>query len=174
MTPRYAGSLAMALALSLPARADALLLHVKDGGAPRRLTFGRPVPFDMYGIGQPVSVTWPSADFAFLVLDRNADGRIDDGAELFGDATPLIGNANRTAEHGFFALIQYDDNRDGVIDAKDLVYRELALWHDANANAIVDKGELTSLSKAGVKSLGLTFRKQQGVSDDGQIGRAHV
>ena len=48
---------------------------------------------------------------AFLAIDRNGNGSIDDGTELFGD--------QNGAAHGFAELAKFDSNHDGVINAQD-------------------------------------------------------
>ena len=58
-----------------------------------------------------------------MVWDRNNDGVINDGSELFGNNTDLD-NGNKAA-HGFAALADLDSNGDGVIDASDTAWTEL-------------------------------------------------
>jgi hypothetical protein len=65
-----------------------------------------PILFDHDGDGVMTGTGWVSPDDGFLVLDRNSNGTIDNGAELFGDATPLY--AGGTAADGFAALRQVD------------------------------------------------------------------
>ena len=80
---------------------------------------GRGVSFDVNADGFPDYVQWvrPRGDEAFLTLDRNRNGLVDDGSELFGVGTPLLEGG--TAPNGFIALAQYDQpllggNDDGV------------------------------------------------------------
>jgi len=76
-----------------------------------------PVMFDINADGTKESIGWTAdPSICFLALDRNGNNVVDDGAELFGTATPL---PDGTTGNGFIALSQYDDNRDGVIDARD-------------------------------------------------------
>jgi len=84
--------------------------------------------FDLAGVDQPVAVDWPSAATPWLAMDRNGNGRIDDGAELFGSMTRLP-NGGR-ARDGFEALAALDTNHDGRIDARDLAWSGLVLWAD--------------------------------------------
>jgi hypothetical protein len=82
----------------------------------------------------PIELTAPgvagvnAAQTPWLVLDRNGDGAITID-ELFGDATPLADGT--PAKNGFAALAQYDANHDGVIDAGDPIFAQLALWDGA-------------------------------------------
>lgn len=85
-------------------------------------------------------------DEAFLALDRNANGVIDDGSELFGVGTPLLLEGGR-AQNGFVGLAQYDDprlggNDDGLITAADAVWSDLLIWNDSDANAISTPTEI--------------------------------
>lgn len=111
------------------------------------------VVFDIKADGRPVRLGWTAAGAreGFLALDRNGNGRIDDGSELFGNYTPLP-NGQR-APNGFVALAALDDNFDGVIDASDGIWHSLVLWIDANHDGISDAGELFDLDSVGITSL---------------------
>ena len=112
------------------------------------------VAFDLDADGIEDRTAWTAsdADDAFLVLDRNQNNVIDDGGELFGDATPQPAGGQR---HGYRALALFDDNRDGVIDAADAVFASLRLWRDASHDGFSQANELASLSSAGVVSISL-------------------
>ncbi len=92
---------------------------------------------------------------AFLALDRNGNGTIDSGAELFGNHTPLASGG--VAANGFIALAQYDSNGDGVIDARDPIWSSLLLWIDWNDDGISEPGELTPISQSSVTSISLSY-----------------
>src|SRR5690606_1887664 len=98
---------------------------------------------------------WGSPDDGLLVHDRNGDGRINNGTELFGNHSIL--SNGQTAENGFQALAEYDDNGDGVVDAQDASYSRLQVWRDINGNGISDVGELQSLADAGVLSISTDY-----------------
>jgi hypothetical protein len=108
--------------------------------------------FKMHELEQTYS--WPEAGSpgAFLALDRNADGMITNGEELFGD-NPLKGVAN-----GFDALAEYDSNKDGVIDSKDPVWGKLVLWQDRNADGRGIGKELTPIKTSPVESISLKYQ----------------
>jgi hypothetical protein len=105
-------------------------------------------------------VGWPlSADDAWLALDRNANGIIDSGAELFGNWTPLI--SGDRALNGYEALREFDVNGDGQIDGRDPVYSSLLLWRDINRNGMSESNELISLADARVRAISLDYRESR-------------
>jgi hypothetical protein len=111
------------------------------------------VVFDVNADGQPEQIGWLSTSDAWLALDRNGNGLIDDGSELFGSGTTLPDGSK--ALDGFAALRIVDSNQDGVVDSNDADFAGLAVWVDSNTNARTDPGELRTLSQAGIKSLSL-------------------
>lgn len=90
--------------------------------------------------GAPRGSDFPTATTPWLAIDRNHDGTIDSGAELFGSNTPLPDGT--TARNGFVALASLDANHDGRIDARDPEFRSLLLWADHDGNRRTDPGEL--------------------------------
>jgi hypothetical protein len=118
---------------------------------------GRGVSFDVNADGFPDLVQWvrPGGDEAFLTLDRNRNGIVDDGSELFGVGTPLL--AGGTAPTGFVALAQYDQpllggNDDGLISRADAIWQELGMWVDSNADGIATLGEMRRPESFGLTS----------------------
>ena len=85
------------------------------------------------------------------MLDRNGDGRINNGTELFGDSTPLA--AGGKAEDGFAALAQEDTNHDGVVNSGDANWANLRVWKDANSDGVSDEGELHTLESQGIAGM---------------------
>ena len=111
--------------------------------------------FELLGGDAPVSHDWVSADTPWLVLDRDLNGTIDDGRELFGSMTRLA-NGQR-ATNGFAALAELDKNQDGRIDAADPDFSRLMLWRDTDQNRASDATELSSIQQSGVQSLALAY-----------------
>jgi hypothetical protein len=124
------------------------------------------VVFDVNADGQPEQVGWLSTSDAWLALDRNGNGLIDDGSELFGSGTTLPDGSK--ALDGFAALRVFDSNQDGVVDSNDADFASLSVWVDRNTNAKTDPGELRSLAQAGIQSLSLAA-KPTAIIDQGNL-----
>lgn len=112
------------------------------------------VYFDLNGDGSKERVGWISKDTALLVWDRNHNGTIESGEELFGEHT-----AGTRFENGYLALKNYDLNRDGVIDNKDPIFSELALWFDHNIDGVAKESEIESLSARKVTGISAAYKK---------------
>jgi len=114
-----------------------------------------PVRFAMNPQREPVLMGWTAAgaNEAFLWLDRNHNGRVTSGAELFGNFTPLRNGG--FAKNGFEALAEFDDNHDGVIDENDAIWSELLLWRDLNHNGISEPDEITPLGASDLTAIDL-------------------
>jgi hypothetical protein len=129
------------------------------------------VEFDLGESGLAAAVPWtdPAGDEAFLVLDRNENGTIDNGAELFGDVTP---QHSSDEPNGFLALALFDDvlsggNEDGRISAADEIFTRLQLWRDTNHNGVSEQGELVTLEQVGLEWFDLEFKASQRVDRHG-------
>lgn len=105
--------------------------------------------------GSCITTDWPSAATPWLALDRDGDGHISGGHELFGTGTRLDAGAHPGvhAANGFAALAELDANGDGIIDAQDPRFGELLLWRDHDADRSSTPGELSPLSESGVQAL---------------------
>lgn len=100
--------------------------------------------FDLDADGNEESISMLASGNGFLALDKNGDGIINDGSELFGASS---GN-------GFADLAQYDKDGNGWIDEADEIFKNLRVWvKDADGN---DK--LMNLSEAGVGAIYLGSR----------------
>ncbi|WP_291018266.1 calcium-binding protein [Hydrogenophaga sp.] len=87
------------------------------------------------------------------MLDRNGNGWIDSGRELFGNHTLL--NDGAYAADGFEALGALDGNADGVIDARDAGFAALRVWRDQDQDGVSDPGELHALDAIGLSQIDL-------------------
>lgn len=129
------------------------------------------VTFDIKGDGHPIPIAWtaPNSGNAFLALDRNHNGTIDSGKELFGNYTQQPASSD---PNGFIALAQFDlpangGNDDGVIDKNDAVFSQLVLWIDDNHDGISQPNELHSLSSLGLYSISLKYRESRKTDEFG-------
>ncbi|OJX05334.1 MAG: hypothetical protein BGO72_14040 [Burkholderiales bacterium 70-64] len=148
---------------------DPIILDL-DGDGLETVGLAANVYFDHDGDGVLTRTGWAGRDDALLVWDRNANGTIDTGAELFGDFTPL---SNGTlAPNGFAALVALDSNGDGLLDASDPAFAELKLWRDADQDGLTGQGELITLADAGIVSLELTNAlRNQRLADGNTLAR---
>jgi hypothetical protein len=127
---------------------------------------------DNDGILDRVGWTQPNSLLAFLVLDRNHNGTIDNGSELFGTATRK--RDGTIAANGFDALLDLDGGTaasDGRIDSRDAIYSQLRLWIDRNHNGLSEPTELMTLSDAGLTAIYLDYHEDHRVDSSGNSYR---
>lgn len=112
---------------------DPLVINLNGNAA--QLTNQRQA-FDLDGDGVDEQVSFATGDSAFLAVDKDQNGKIDNGTELFG---PQTGDS-------FAELAEHDDNGDGIIDENDSIFDQLVLTQrDENGNET-----LLSLKDAGI------------------------
>lgn len=123
--------------------------HRREGGAARPAgdqlrrqgsrTFGKCFAFDLDCDGATESVAALASGSAYLAFDRNDDGRINDGSELFGTKS---GN-------GFADLAAFDDDGNRWLDENDAVFDRLRIWEPADAG----EARQSTLRERGVGAL---------------------
>jgi hypothetical protein len=141
-------------------------LVVSFEGAPIEFAPASANAFDLSTDGTCTSTDWPSAPW--LALDRDGDGFIRDGSELFGNATKM--SSGGFASHGFTALEELDSDRDGKITAADERFGELVLWSDTDDDRIGAYAELRPLTEASLVSIDLGWSRKATCDAHGNCG----
>lgn len=109
---------------------DPLLLSF-DGRMPSLST--KSFSFDIDSDGESEQISKPSVGSAFLAFDKNSNGVIDNGLELFGTQS---GN-------GFADLKAYDDDKNGWIDENDAIFDKLRIWQkNDNGDRLIGLGQV--------------------------------
>ena len=136
---------------------DPMILDL-DGDGIETMTAGQyqGALFDHNKDGIRTATGWVKPDDGLLVLDRNGDGIINNGGELFGDST-LLADGSRAA-HGYAALVELDSNGDGKVDAADEKFADLRVWRDLNSDGISTASELFTLEELGIASLDTAYK----------------
>ncbi|MDR2838454.1 MAG: VCBS repeat-containing protein [Azonexus sp.] len=98
--------------------------------------------FDLNADGAMEEINFVAPGSGFLVFDRNQDGIINNGSELFGPTT----------NDGFAELARLDDDGNGWIDENDAAFSQLQIWSRDAAG----KDQLQSLAAAGVGAISLS------------------
>jgi hypothetical protein len=137
------------------------------------------VPFKVFpDVEQRYMVAWPTASSgnAWLVLDRNGDGLIDDFSEMFGNLTPQPNPPAGQERNGFLALAVFDrpengGNNDGWISEDDDVFTRLRVWQDLNHDGISQPKELSTLREVGIKAISLSYTLSSNTDQFGNVFR---
>lgn len=140
--------------------ADPIMLDLNRNGEIDLTTAARGRRFDLTGDGKVEQAAFVADGDAVLALDRNRDGVINGGRELFGD--------HHGAKNGLEELGRFDLNRDGMIDSKDPIYSQLVAYYDVNRNGIVG-GEFRPLDEVGVERLLLEYKPVEILRPDSNV-----
>ena len=116
---------------------DPLVINL-DGEMPQLSS--QTFAFDLDNNGTKEQISKLKANSGFLALDKNSDGIINQGSELFGTQS---GN-------GFGELSQYDLDHNGWIDENDTIFDKLQVWFH---NEETKDKELVALGEAGVGAI---------------------
>lgn len=147
------------------AQGSPILINLKNNSSNYHLTSAADgVFFDINATGVPIRVAWtsPESEVAFVVLDRNGNGIVDDASELFGDRTRK--RDGTLASNGFEALLDLDGGSgisDNRIDSSDVMFSRLRLWLDDNHNGFSEPHELITLADADVIALFTSYRQSR-------------
>ena len=154
------------LALNFVQRIDPLVIDL-DGDGIETVGADSGIVFDFDGDGVKTGTGWIKKDDGFLVLDRNNNGSIDDGGELFGVDT--VKKSGQKAANGFDAIGDLDSNGDGVFDASDEAFSDVKVWQDLNQDGIAQPGELKSLAEHGIAAINLGSKSTSEASNGNLI-----
>ena len=149
-----------ALSVTITAAAPPVVLDL-DGDGVEFVSSAAGVRFDYDGDGHAELTAWVGPDDGLLVLDRNGDGRINEGSEL------VFAEKGLTDLQGLAA--NYDSNGDGQFNGSDAEFSSFGVWRDANCNGVTDPGELQTLTEAGIVSIGLVSDSRGYVTAEGQV-----
>jgi hypothetical protein len=148
-----------------------ILIDLEDDGI--HLTgLDDPVWFDIDADGAPDLMSWTDRSEGLLALDRNGNGTIDNGGELFGNVTRLSDGTKPL--NGYQALAELDSwvfggNGDGHLDAADRAFSSLLLWTDGNHDGISQLAELYTLNQAEIRRIDLEYRRSRRTDRYGNI-----
>lgn len=126
--------------------------------------------FDHAGDGFKERTGWAAPTDGLLAWDRNGDGQINGGSELFGNRTLLPDGVTRAA-NGFAALAARDANSDGKIDANDPIWASLRIWRDANSDGVSTPAELATLTDLGITAINTGYTASSTVDAQGNEHR---
>lgn len=138
-----------------------------DGNGVKTVSHADGVSFDFDGDGNVETAGWIDRGDGLLAMDRNGNGTIDNGGELFGQNSRLANGDS--AQDGFQALAELDSNGDGVINASDEAWAKLVVWQDANQDGVSAQDELFTLDSLGISEISLSTQRGSGADAAGNV-----
>ena len=172
LPPGYINEPSLGPDMSIPETTTSPVILDLDGDGIETRSLQDGIFFDHDGNHFAENTGWVSADDGLLVIDKDGNGKIDSGNELFGNNTVLSNGS--LAANGYEALQELDTNGDGTLNSRDEAWQQLQVWQDRNGNARVDDGELMSLSEAGIAAIDTDYKNSTWVDKQGnahkQIG----
>ena len=139
--------------------ADPILVDLNGDGKIETTTVEDGINFDHQKDGFAEKTSWVSKEDGILAIDKNNNGIIDDGSEIFGDN--YLKNDGKKATSGFDALKDLDSNNDGIISAEDSEFN--------NIKILKGDGSLISLEEAGIVSINLNSNSVNTIDENGNI-----
>ena len=135
---------------------DPLIIDLNGNGI-ETTTLNKGKLFDHENDGFAENSAWVGKDDGILAYDKNNNGKIDNGNEIFGDN--YIKSDGTKATSGFDALSDFDSNHDGIIDARDENF--------ANIKILKGDGTILTLEEAGISSISLSKTQINNIDANG-------
>ena len=111
--------------------------------------------FPLHGVKPGSRVNWPEAGSTGFFLAKLAKGEKE-----ISKATQLFGQ-DGVSDNGFESLKIHDSDKNGVINSKDEIWKELRLWNDANGNGLSEAKEIQTLDSKQIESINLNYKTVQ-------------
>ena len=149
---------AMTAASNMQAPVDPLIIDL-DGDGIETVSLDEGVFFDQSSDGFAELSSWVDTDDGIIVHDKNNNGIIDNGNEIFGDN--YIKENGTKASSGFDALSDFDSNQDGVVNNQDANFSSLKV--------LKGDGTLLTMDDAGISSINLSSQNKNTQDENGNI-----
>ena len=139
-----------------------------EGNGIQTLGTDAQVNFDHNGDGFAERTGWVSPEDGLLAIDKNGNGTIDDGSELFGNNSKLANG--ELASNGFEALKEYDTNEDGTFDSFDDSFHMFRVWRDLNLDGVSQEFEMLTLEEAGISAISTEYSSTNVIQNGNTLG----
>ncbi len=138
---------------------DPMFLDLNGDGKMGTTSLENGINFDHAKDGFKELSAWVDKEDGILVIDKNENGIIDDGGEIFGD-NYIKSNGNKAA-NGFEALTDLDSNKDGIINSSDKEFDKIKV--------LKGDGTLVSLTELGIVSISLNKTTVNEADENGNV-----